>query len=198
MRTGRRPGRLLGQRRLADGAVGRQPARCSSAATPTSPTICRQGFRRAQGRRQAAHRVDAPPERHPRIGMNVKKSAIRQSQGPPVRSPARSPTRRSWTRLCSVSASRCSARPPTPKTEVGGRSRNKYTTDIAKAKLLMAEAGYPNGFETTILPFDLGFAGVKRGRSACLLTQEMIAADRQQGPRSTRCRVPTGAPSSTR
>src|SRR6201999_3345864 len=34
-----------------------------------------------------------------------------------------------------------------------------YNTNIEKAKTLMAEAGYPNGFETT-LSFDLGFATV--------------------------------------
>ena len=38
-----------------------------------------------------------------------------------------------------------------------------YNTDIAKAKALMAEAGYPNGFETT-LSFDLGFR--RRQRAA--------------------------------
>ena len=36
----------------------------------------------------------------------------------------------------------------------------------------MAEAGYPNGFETT-LSFDLGFAGVNE--PLCVLTQESLA-----------------------
>jgi len=36
----------------------------------------------------------------------------------------------------------------------------------------MAEAGYPNGFETTI-SFDLGFAGVNE--PLCVLTQESLA-----------------------
>jgi peptide/nickel transport system substrate-binding protein len=47
-----------------------------------------------------------------------------------------------------------------------------YNTDIAKAKALLAEAGYPNGFETTI-SFDLGFAGVNE--PLCVLTQESLA-----------------------
>src|SRR5258707_7657281 len=49
---------------------------------------------------------------------------------------------------------------------------HKFLTDIAKAKQLLAEAGYPNGFETT-LSFDLGFAGVNE--PLCVLTQESLA-----------------------
>jgi peptide/nickel transport system substrate-binding protein len=47
-----------------------------------------------------------------------------------------------------------------------------YTTDIAKAKALLAEAGHPNGFETTI-SFDLGFAVISE--PACVLIQESLA-----------------------
>ena len=47
-----------------------------------------------------------------------------------------------------------------------------YSTDIAKARQLLAEAGYPNGFETT-LSFDLGFATVNE--PLCILTQESLA-----------------------
>jgi peptide/nickel transport system substrate-binding protein len=43
---------------------------------------------------------------------------------------------------------------------------------MAKAKALLAEAGYPNGFETTI-SFDLGFAGVNE--PLCILVQESLA-----------------------
>ena len=53
-----------------------------------------------------------------------------------------------------------------------GRSRTAINTDIAKAKQLLAEAGYPNGFETT-LSFDLGFAGVNE--PLCVLVQESLA-----------------------
>src|SRR5260221_1271021 len=49
--------------------------------------------------------------------------------------------------------------PAESPTEVAWPQPHKYNTDIAKAKALLAEAGYPNGFETT-LSFDLGFAGV--------------------------------------
>jgi peptide/nickel transport system substrate-binding protein len=56
--------------------------------------------------------------------------------------------------------------------EVAWPQPHGYNTDIAKAKALMAEAGYPNGFETT-LSFDLGFAGVNE--PVCVLTQESLA-----------------------
>ena len=48
-----------------------------------------------------------------------------------------------------------------------------YRTDLAKAKALMAEAGVPNGFETT-LSFDLGGATISE--PAAVLTQEALAA----------------------
>src|SRR4051794_8490900 len=56
-------------------------------------------------------------------------------------------------------------------TDVAWPQAHPFTTDIAKAKQLMAEAGYPNGFETT-LSFDLGFAGVNE--PLCVLTQESL------------------------
>jgi peptide/nickel transport system substrate-binding protein len=49
---------------------------------------------------------------------------------------------------------------------------HQYNTDIAKARQLLAEAGYPNGFETT-LSFDLGFAGINE--PLCILVQESLA-----------------------
>lgn len=48
---------------------------------------------------------------------------------------------------------------------------HKYATDLNKAKALLAEAGYPNGFETT-LSFDLGFAGINE--PLCVLVQESL------------------------
>ena len=62
------------------------------------------------------------------------------------------------------------AKPGTP-TEVAWPQPHGFDTDIAKAKQLMAEAGYPNGFETT-LSFDLGFAGVNE--PLCVLVQESL------------------------
>src|SRR5207344_597940 len=62
------------------------------------------------------------------------------------------------------------AAPGTP-TEVAWPQPHGFNTDIAKAKALMAEAGYPNGFDTT-LSFDLGFAGVNE--PLCVLTQESL------------------------
>jgi len=69
-------------------------------------------------------------------------------------------------------------------TQVTWPQPHKYNTDIAKAKALMAEAGFPNGFDTT-LSFDLGFAGVNE--PLCVLTQESLA---QIGIRTTINKVP--------
>jgi peptide/nickel transport system substrate-binding protein len=73
---------------------------------------------------------------------------------------------------------------PDAPTQVAWPQPHKFNTDIAKAKALMAEAGYPNGFETT-LSFDLGFAGVNE--PLCVLTQESLA---QIGIRTTINKVP--------
>src|SRR4029450_1756278 len=54
-------------------------------------------------------------------------------------------------------------------TEVAWPQPHPFTTDIAKAKRLMAEAGYPNGLEPP-LSFDRGSAGVNE--PLCVLTQE--------------------------
>jgi peptide/nickel transport system substrate-binding protein len=62
--------------------------------------------------------------------------------------------------------------PADKPTEVAWPQPMKFNTDIAKAKALMAEAGYPNGFETT-LSFDLGFAGINE--PLCVLVQESLA-----------------------
>jgi len=59
-----------------------------------------------------------------------------------------------------------------------------YNTDIAKAKALLTEAGYPDGFETT-LSFDLGFAGVNE--PLCVLVQESLA---QIGIKTTINKIP--------
>ncbi|MGA0595261.1 ABC transporter substrate-binding protein [Enterovirga sp. CN4-39] len=58
------------------------------------------------------------------------------------------------------------------ETKVAWPQPHGYDTDIAKAKQLLAEAGHPNGFETT-LSFDLGFAGVNE--PLCVLVQESLA-----------------------
>ena len=69
-------------------------------------------------------------------------------------------------------------------TEVAWPQPHAFNTDIEKAKALMAEAGYANGFETT-LSFDLGFAGVNE--PLCVLTQESLA---QIGIKCTINKVP--------
>jgi peptide/nickel transport system substrate-binding protein len=56
-------------------------------------------------------------------------------------------------------------------TQVAWPQQHKFNTDIAKAKQLLAEAGFPNGFETTI-SFDLGFATINE--PLCVLLQESL------------------------
>jgi peptide/nickel transport system substrate-binding protein len=74
--------------------------------------------------------------------------------------------------------------PADKPTEVAWPQPTKYVTDIDKAKALMVEAGYPNGFETTI-SFDLNFAGINE--PLCVLTQESLA---QIGIKTTINKVP--------
>ena len=69
-------------------------------------------------------------------------------------------------------------------TEVKWPQPHKFNTDIAKAKALMAEAGYPNGFETT-LSFDLGFATVNEPMA--VLIQESLG---QIGIKTTINKIP--------
>jgi peptide/nickel transport system substrate-binding protein len=69
-------------------------------------------------------------------------------------------------------------------TEVAWPQPTKYFTDIAKAKALLTEAGYPDGFETTI-SFDLNFAGVNE--PLCVLVQESLG---QIGIKTTISKVP--------
>lgn len=76
------------------------------------------------------------------------------------------------------------AAPVDKATEVAWPQPHMFNTDIAKAKALMVEAGYPNGFDTT-LSFDLGFAGVNE--PICVLAQESLA---QIGIKCTINKVP--------
>lgn len=69
-------------------------------------------------------------------------------------------------------------------TQVAWPQPHGYNVDIAKAKALLAEAGFPNGFETTI-SFDLGFAGVNE--PICVLVQESLA---QVGIKCTINKIP--------
>ena len=87
-------------------------------------------------------------------------------------------------RCCSVSPIRCSARRPARRPKSSWPQPTKYFTDIDKAKALLAEAGYPNGFETT-LSFDLGFAGINE--PLCVLVQESLA---QIGIKTTINKIP--------
>jgi peptide/nickel transport system substrate-binding protein len=74
--------------------------------------------------------------------------------------------------------------PADKATEVAWPQPHKYSTDIEKAKALMAEAGQANGFETTI-SFDLNFAGVNE--PLCILVQESLS---QIGIKCTINKVP--------
>ena len=74
--------------------------------------------------------------------------------------------------------------PADKATEVAWPQPTKYFTNMDKAKALMAEAGSPNGFETTI-SFDLNFAGINE--PLCVLVQESLA---QIGIKTTINKVP--------
>ncbi len=69
-------------------------------------------------------------------------------------------------------------------TEAAWPQPHKFHTDLAKARMLLAEAGYANGFETT-LSFDLGFATVNE--PLCVLVQEALG---QIGIKVTLNKVP--------
>src|SRR3977135_436193 len=69
-------------------------------------------------------------------------------------------------------------------TDVAWPQPTKYSTDMAKAKALMTEAGFADGFETTI-SFDLNFAGVNE--PLCILVQESLA---QIGIKTTINKIP--------
>lgn len=69
-------------------------------------------------------------------------------------------------------------------TQVAWPQPHGYSIDIAKAKALLSDAGFPNGFETTI-SFDLGFAGVNE--PICVLVQESLA---QIGIKATINKIP--------
>lgn len=71
----------------------------------------------------------------------------------------------------------------TPKTTAWPQAHG-YKTDLQKAKAMMAEAGYPNGFETT-MSFDLGQGTVSEPMS--ILIQESLA---QIGIRTSINKVP--------
>jgi peptide/nickel transport system substrate-binding protein len=74
--------------------------------------------------------------------------------------------------------------PATRATEVAWPQPTKFNTDMAKAKALLTEAGYPDGFETTI-SFDLNFAGINE--PLCVLVQESLG---QIGIKTTINKVP--------
>ena len=74
--------------------------------------------------------------------------------------------------------------PADKATEVAWPQPHKFNIDIEKAKKLMAEAGYPNGFETT-LSFDLGFATVNE--PTAVLIQESLG---QIGIKTTINKIP--------
>ena len=69
-------------------------------------------------------------------------------------------------------------------TQVAWPQPTKLDTDLDKARALLAEAGYGDGFETT-LSFDLGFAGVNE--PLCVLVQESLA---QIGIKTTINKIP--------
>jgi len=82
------------------------------------------------------------------------------------------------------SRTRCSAAKSNSASSLVWPQPHGYSTDIAKAKALLAEASFPNGLETT-LSFDLGFAVI--GEPICVLVQESLA---QIGIKATINKIP--------
>ncbi len=74
--------------------------------------------------------------------------------------------------------------PANATTSVTWPQPHGYKTDLAQAKALLAEGGYPNGFATTI-SFDIGFAVVNE--PLCVLVQESLA---QIGIKTTINKIP--------
>jgi peptide/nickel transport system substrate-binding protein len=73
---------------------------------------------------------------------------------------------------------------PGAPVQVAWPQPHPYDTDLARAKQLLAEAGYANGFDTT-LSFDLGFAVINE--PLCVLVQESLA---QIGIKATINKIP--------
>ena len=127
--------------------------------------------------RQAQHHLDAVLERHPVPRHERHQAAVRQSQGPPGGGLRRAVPEDHGRGAVRPRPSRCTARRPARRPKWPGRSRTSSTPTSPRPSSCMAEAGYPNGFETT-LSFDLGFAGVNE--PLCVLVQESLGADRHQ------------------
>ena len=111
-------------------------------------------------------------QRHPVHRHERDQAAVRQSRRCARPSPTRIPYQKIMDAVLFGLAKPMFGAPAGAPTEVAWPQPHKFNTDIAKAKALLAEAGYPNGFETT-LSFDLGFAGVNE--PLCVLTQESLA-----------------------
>ena len=193
--VGRRPAAEGEARHLAHGAVGRQPTRAARARRRRHLLrSAEQGFRRAEGTASSTSFRRRTRNGIQYIGMNVTKPPfdnlkVRQAVAYAI------PYQKIMDAVLFGLSKPMFGAPADKPTEVAWPQPHKFNTDIAKAKQLMAEAGYPNGFETT-LSFDLGFAGVNE--PLCVLMQESLAPDRHQDARSTRSRARTGAPNSTR
>ena len=140
-------------------------------------------FSGAQGQRQAQHRVAAVLQRHPVYRHERHQAAVRQSESAPgggLRDSVPEDHGRGAVRPRQSDVRRAADK----ATEVAWPQPTKYFTDMAKAKALLAEAGYADGFETTI-SFDLKFAGVNE--PLCVLVQESLA---QIGIKTTINKVP--------
>ena len=151
-----------------------------------------QGFPGAQGRRQAQHRVAAVlATASSIIGMNVTKPPF---DNPKVRQAVAYaiPYQKIMDAVLFGLANPMFGAPAGKPTEVAWPQPTKYFTDIDKAKALLAEAGYPDGFETTHLVRSRTLPA-STSRSACWCRKAWRRSASR--PRSTRCPAPTGAPS---
>ena len=182
----RRPAAEDQAHRLAHGALRRQPAR--PARTRRRRHFLRsaeQGFRRAEDRRQARHRVDAVFQRHP--VYRHERAERRRSTIVKVRQAIAYaiPYQKIMDAVLFGLAKPMFGAPADAPTEVAWPQPHKFNTDLDKAKKLLAEAGYQQRLRDLPISFDLGFAGVNE--PICVLVQESLA---QIGIKTTINKVP--------
>ena len=132
-----------------------------------------EGLRRARRRPGKLKVVGVPVENaHVVRGHERDQAALRQPEGAPGRRLRPALREDHATPRCTAAASSCTAR----RRQADDRDwpqPHRYTTDLAKAKALLAEAGYASGFETT-LSFDLGLRHRRASRWRVLI-QESLA-----------------------
>ena len=177
------------------GAWCRRPAtaaRCSSAATPTSPTTCRTRISSSSRATGKLNIVSTPYSNGIQyIGMNVTKPPfdnlkVRQAVAYAI------PYQKIMDAVLFGLAKPMFGAPADTPTEVAWPQPHKFNTDIAKAKQLHGRGRLSQRLrDHAVVRSRLR----RRQRAALRADAGEPRADRHQDARSTRSRAPTGAPS---